>query len=217
MSMLEWAKKEVEIASKRERGDKPENERDYGCACYDSALKAYECLCNDGHSGFSFGLTVNILNRLCKGQPLTPIEDIEDVWNEVTCKKDKVISYQCKRMSSLFKDVAEDKSITYHDIDRILCVDVNSGSTYYSGLVRKIVDGMYPIQMPYMPTAPYKVYCEEFLTDKRNGDFDSVGILYLIDPNGERVDIGRYFKEAVSDWEEISYSEWESRRSNRIG
>lgn len=26
MSMMEWAKREVEIASKRERGDKPESE-----------------------------------------------------------------------------------------------------------------------------------------------------------------------------------------------
>lgn len=44
MSMMEWAKREVEIASKRERGDKPESEWDYGCA-YDSALKAFESLC----------------------------------------------------------------------------------------------------------------------------------------------------------------------------
>ena len=44
MSMMEWAKREVEIASKRERGDKPESEWDYGCACYDSALKAFESL-----------------------------------------------------------------------------------------------------------------------------------------------------------------------------
>lgn len=29
MSMTEWAKREVEIASKRERGDKPESEWDY--------------------------------------------------------------------------------------------------------------------------------------------------------------------------------------------
>ena len=28
MSMMEWAKREVEIASKRERGDKPESEWD---------------------------------------------------------------------------------------------------------------------------------------------------------------------------------------------
>ena len=44
MSMLEWAKDEVAIAIKRERGDKPEGEWDYGCACYDSAMRAFESL-----------------------------------------------------------------------------------------------------------------------------------------------------------------------------
>ena len=34
MSMQEWAKREVEIASKRERGDNPEDEWYYGVACY---------------------------------------------------------------------------------------------------------------------------------------------------------------------------------------
>ena len=41
MSMKEWAKREIEIACKRERGDKPETEWDYGCACYESAYKAF--------------------------------------------------------------------------------------------------------------------------------------------------------------------------------
>lgn len=71
MNMMEWAKNEVDIASKRERGDRPESEWDYGVACYESALKAFESLCRDGHSGFSIGLTKNILNRLIDGRPLT--------------------------------------------------------------------------------------------------------------------------------------------------
>ena len=33
MSMLEWAKNEVAIARKRDRGNKPEGEWDYGGAC----------------------------------------------------------------------------------------------------------------------------------------------------------------------------------------
>lgn len=64
MNTLEWAKNEIAIASKRERGNKPENEWDYGCACYDSALKAFESLLGDGHGGTSISFTKNILNRL---------------------------------------------------------------------------------------------------------------------------------------------------------
>lgn len=93
MSMLEWAKNEVAIASKRERGDKPEGEWDYGCACYDSAMRAFESLLGDGHSGMSIGFTKNILNRLIDGKPLTPIEDTEEVWGEpVLIADDKVNS-----------------------------------------------------------------------------------------------------------------------------
>ena len=35
MSMLEWAKREVEIACKNENPDRKEGEFDYGCACYE--------------------------------------------------------------------------------------------------------------------------------------------------------------------------------------
>lgn len=34
--------------------------------------------------------------------------------------------------------------------------------------------------MPYMPGEPIKVYCEDFLTDKKNGDFDTVGVFYAL-------------------------------------
>ena len=91
MSMTEWAKREVEIASKRERGDKPESEWDYGCACYDSALKAFESLCGDGHSGFSIGITKGILNRLIDGKPLTPIEDIEEHSKKPAETRDRIV------------------------------------------------------------------------------------------------------------------------------
>jgi hypothetical protein len=77
--MSDWAKREVEIACKREAPDRKDGEWDYGCACYESALKAYQSLMEDGHSGFSFSLTRQILNRLIDGKPLTPIEDIPEV------------------------------------------------------------------------------------------------------------------------------------------
>lgn len=47
MDMLEWAKNEIAIASKRERGDNHEGEWDYGCACYDSAILQEERIKNE--------------------------------------------------------------------------------------------------------------------------------------------------------------------------
>lgn len=211
MSMLEWAKREVEIASKRERGDTPESEWDYGCACYAGALEAFEVLCKQGHSGMSIGITKQILNRLIEGKPLTPIEDTEDVWNSVIDRRENFKEYQCKRMSALFKRVYDDGRVTYSDIDRIVCVDMHSGSTYLSGLVRGVVNKMYPLTMPYMPKAPYKVYCEEYLTDPKNGDFDTVGIRYLLTPDGERVTVDKFYKEGNEGFAEISLEEYLER------
>lgn len=50
MNMLDWAKREVELACKRENSDRKPGEWDYGCACYDSALKALRSLLEDDHT-----------------------------------------------------------------------------------------------------------------------------------------------------------------------
>lgn len=82
MSMLKWAENKIRLACERENPDRKEGEFDYGCACYESAFKAFKSLIEDGHSGMSISITRNILNRLIIGQPLTPIEDMDDIWNE---------------------------------------------------------------------------------------------------------------------------------------
>jgi hypothetical protein len=72
---------------------------------------------------------------------------------------------------------------------------------------------LYPITMPYMPSdRAYKVYTEDFLTDPKNGDYDTVGILYVITPSMEKVEINRYFKEAPNGFAEIDESEYVKRK-----
>ncbi len=212
MSILEWAKKEVELAKIIEAKDLKEGEFDYGGACYDSALKAFRSLTEDGHSGMSIKITKQILNRLIDGSPLTPIEDREDIWNEVARnKKDNIIIYQCSRMSSLFKYVHENGKVTYSDIDRFYCFDsIKPDMRYSSGLVKNIIDEMFPIIMPYSPANErIKVCCEEFLYSPDGGDFDSVGILYVDDQNikEKAMDVSRYFKEEDNKWVEIEFTE----------
>lgn len=87
MNLLDWAKREVEIACKHENPYRKEGEFDYGCACYESALKAFESLLEDGHYGFSIKMTQAILNRMIDEQPLTPIEDTDDIWREFVWSK----------------------------------------------------------------------------------------------------------------------------------
>ena len=212
-----WAEREIEIACKREAPDRKPGEWDYGCACYESALKAFRSLCDDGHSGRSINITKHILNRLIEGKSLTPIEDTEDVWSNVSDAsglRGEIENYQCRRMSSLFKYIYADGSVKYRDVERFFGVNVNAPNYFYhSGLIDRVMEKKFPIIMPYLPESqPFRVYCEEFLTDQKNGDFDTVGILYAIKPDGERVEINQYFKEGEKDFIEIASCEYEMRR-----
>lgn len=227
MEMSSWAKREVEIACNKENPNRKEGEFDYGCACYESALEVFNILCGQGHSGFSIKMTQAILNRLIDGQPLTPIEDIDNVWNECSRGHDDPKTYQCRRMSSLFKDVYSDGRIEYHDVDYNYCINIdNPNSTYTSGLIRRIIHEMFPITMPYMPGKPIKVFCEDFLTDRKNGDFDTVGVFYALkEKNGEqeKIDISRFFREphegeeqTYSGWVEISKEEYDERNTRKL-
>ena len=217
MSMIEWAENEIRIALARE------NENDdfyeYSKACYESALKAYKSLCGDGHSGMSISITRNILDRLIKCQPLTPIEDTEDVWTEHfdMRKDDRIKGYQCKRMGCFWKDVYPDGTIRYQDNERSCGVKMNDPEcTYHSGLTTRIVDEMFPIAMPYCPpNRPYKVYTEEFLFDARNGDFDTVHIHYIRTPEGDKVDVNRVFTESELGWKEITLEELDRMKAQR--
>ena len=82
MSMYDWARQEVQLAKaelKRNKND----EAQYMIACYDSALRAYEKLMKDGHSGTSFAITRGILEKLMHEIPLTPVEDKEIMWKYI--------------------------------------------------------------------------------------------------------------------------------------
>lgn len=211
MSMLEWAKKEIEIA-KKELEKENNLESEYDVACYESAFKAFKSLFEDGHSGFSISLTKQILSRLIDGKALTPIAETEDVWGLYNTDKDGMY-YQNIRMSSLFKDVSYDGTVTYEDIDACYCVNAdNPSETWNNGFVREIYHEIFPIKMPYMPCSiPDKVICKEILTDSKNGDFDTLAILYIHKSNGDKVEVNRFFKTTEEGYTEITYEEYLDR------
>lgn len=217
MSMSEWAAEEVRIACERERAAITENEPDidklaneYTESCYQSALRAYKSLCDDGHSGMSFSITAGILKRLCSGYPLTPIEDVDEVWNLVH-ETPTTIEYQCRRMYSLFKTVyKEDGFVYYHDNDRFVCVDPN-GVTYTSGFINKQLSKLYPLTMPYMPEGKFMVKAFDFATNANPGEFDTILIRSVKEPNGQEVLLNLCFKETENGFEQIQLKEYEER------
>ena len=167
----------------------------------------------DGHSGFSISLTKQILDRLIDGKPLTPIEDTDDIWNDISGydPKNPVKKFQCSRMHSLFKDVYPDSTVKYSDVDRVICYDIdNPNVTYHNGFINNLVDEIYPIKMPYSGER-MRVECETFLTDPKNGDYDTKGVLCIYFSDGTMKPINRYFKESEDGFVEINKLEYLDR------
>ena len=228
--MLSWAEDECRRACKRENPtyDFDSDDFDYGCSCYKSALKAYKSLMEDEHTGASMCFTKNILMKLIDHQPLTPItdDDFFGEWNGIghpDLNDDDYLKQrglksdiQCPRMSSLFRYEYLDGRIEYHDVDRSYFVDVECPSDTYSSSDR-FLDEMFPITMPYMPSRKkFVIYARTFLTDKKNGDFDTKGILYVITPEDKRVDLNIYRHEINGKMTDITKEEYDELLKKRI-
>lgn len=208
MNKLDWAKNEVRLAQLAEPDVEPEDHLDeYVNMCYDSALKTLETLLDARHSGMSIGITMNILNALVEGRPLTPIEDKSDEWERCISFNDGATRYQHKRMSSMFKETYANGRVRYSDQNRYSAYDIaQPESAYSSGLVTRVLDELFPIKFPYTPPAKkYKVYCESFLYRLGAGDFDTTVILYITLPDGTNQDVFRCFREAMDVERAASY------------
>lgn len=213
-SLSDWAEMEVNLALKN-------NTDPYGSGCLKSALKAFRSLCDDGHSGCSIGFTQSILNRLIEGKPLSPIEDDPDLWNEC-CGYDnegKAV-YQNARMSGLFKDVFPDGTTKFHDVDRVMLVEIEDDgteTTWHSGLASKLVDEIIgPITLPYYPKAkPYKVYAQQFdSVNAEVGCYDTTHIIKIVGPEGNEIPCERFYAEMDTGMEPISKEEYDRRRAS---
>ncbi|MEG0453753.1 MAG: hypothetical protein RR559_00045 [Bacteroides sp.] len=216
-----WAEKEVALAVKRERDGSgtTADEWDYMSACYESALKAYKSLMMDGHSGWSIQRTATALNRLIDSLPLTPIEDTDDVWSDVVDMDSKPgsVIYQCSRYSSLFKTVAEDGSITYCDIGAAYGVSVDVPDVSYTcGIITDVYNELWPVTMPYMPCGKTKIFCDDFLFDEKNDDYDTVAVLYAVRPDGKKVKINRFLAETDDGFVAITEDEYDERRAAAV-
>lgn len=115
--MTKWAEREIAAACKRENPNWDGKSFDYGCSCYQSALKAYKSLMDDGHSGYSFSITKNILKKLLDEIPLSPITD-EDFFSD---KYESLESEECDDVRELIEVVDELKE----EIDKLIVKLIN--------------------------------------------------------------------------------------------
>lgn len=138
MGLVEYAKSELARIGRDEDGMQDMISK--------NILSIVEMFSEQGHSGFSAGYALSVLDRLLRFKPLTPLTGEDDEWNEISHG-----TQQNKRCSSVFRNADG----TAHDIDGIIVSD-NGGITWFSsGRFRK------EVTFPYTPpTHAKQVYIE---------------------------------------------------------
>ena len=218
-STTERVRKEVEYAIECERkGAIEENDYaflDYAVECYRYALRAYETMAEDGHSGMSWGLTRQIFNRLAEGKPLKTLNSYHDrpeEWSSNDGFDDDIVRFNNKRYNPLYCELTEN-GMLYHDVDRWRFYELDNPNVPWScGLLSRYMDEHYPITFPYNPVNIH-VRMEELLTDPAHGDYDAQRIIDFVDPEtGETIKVDACFEEVDGEWQEIGKKKWYALR-----
>lgn len=96
---------------------------DYEGMLGESVLELIQTFSNQGHSGFSAGMTVELFKELASYRPLGPLTDNPEEWMQVD---DGIASdeplWQSRRKSSCF---SHDGGKTYYDIEDPMNADGN--------------------------------------------------------------------------------------------
>jgi hypothetical protein len=98
---------------------------------------------DEDHSGFSAGYAINILERLLRYLPLTPIEDTPEDWNET-----RPGCYQHRRCSAVFKDKNQFGGKAYF-LDAKVFSDDGGESWFTYSDSREVIE--FPFAVPNSP------------------------------------------------------------------
>lgn len=160
--ILEHAKYELNkiLEEIKNENYKTEEDRNWSLEIQESAnqdiLEIINIIRKQHHSGHSISYIMNIVNRLVKFLPLSPLTGEDNEWvNDDFNNGFK----QNKRCPNVFKD---SKTGICTDIDKIIVSDNGGYSWWSSGEFDKT------ITFPYLPpNEPKKIYIE--YTDEKNG------------------------------------------------
>lgn len=76
--LVSHAKREISLAQL------DQNDSDYGGMLGKATLELVECLSKQQHSGASHGIVLALFNKLANYEPLTPLTDNPDEWEDVS-------------------------------------------------------------------------------------------------------------------------------------
>lgn len=177
------------------------------------ALICYEKVISKLLDGNQTNEFYNIFNKLLANYPLTPIEDIPEIWDKTAITDDL---FQCKRYPTLFKRHKESDGTAcdiFVDMDRFVCIDLEENEDmileqYKDDFIEGVVNEIYPISFPYQPTRPIKIFTEKFRYYENREKWDTLAITYIRLPNGKMKRINKYFKHEIKkDTSSIAYGD----------
>lgn len=116
MSLVEHAERELKLAGLFD------DNSDYGGMLGDAVLKMVKIFAEEGHSGCSAHLAIDIFNKLARFKTLTPLTDNPDEWMDIADAYGGTPgTWQSRRQGSCFSN---DGGRTYYDIDAVNPRDV---------------------------------------------------------------------------------------------
>ena len=221
----EWARKEVELAIKRETEiagqEGKEEQLKIAIECLNRALNAYIEVYGDMPDDVSY-FTSLVFNSLVNKNILSPLTGLDEEFVEVFGNFDGYKLYRNVRYSQLFKEVWNDGKVVFLDAERVLCINPDNTVHFSNTFVTKVVEEYIPeLQFPYVPEK-FVAVVEELYSSKEH--YDAIAILSVnkaVDGKMKKVaDINRYYKtEDEQNMEEISvedYVEMAKTRSTTI-
>lgn len=124
--------------SELQRAGMFDKDSSYGGMLGDAVLKMVKVFADEGHSGYSAGMAIQLFERVARFEPLSPLTGDDDEWMEVggDC-------WQNVRCSHVFKDA----SGAYDSQGRVFREP--DGSCYTN------INSRVPITFPYVPKIEY--------------------------------------------------------------
>lgn len=221
--LLQWAENEVKLAIEdlKKHGEHLCN-RDLQIRQFREALCIYRKYCLDESREMSTAPVNYIVDHLINNLPLTDLTNGPCEWHQLPdlyiTSDEKVEYYTHKRYPALCKKISPGGTEVYNDNRRIKFCSIRNPEQFLDDYdSHRFLNKLLPITMPYMPPLhPYEMIGETFLTDPKNGDYDTIGYFYIKCPNGDMISINRYFKLIRDTETEISNFEYNDRKQDEV-
>jgi len=139
MNLVEFAKSELDIILNKCEDDEAKEMQEI---INKDILEIVTIFSKQGHSGFSANYAINIITKLLKYEPITPLTGKDDEW--ILLNYGDEIKYQNKRCSRVFKN----KEGKAYDIEGKIFSDDNGKSWFIEGGGKSKTY----ITFPYTPT-----------------------------------------------------------------